>query len=151
MKASNVIFSTAHSAQLLLRIMAAQEWSQADLATRAGVHRATVGQHLNLTRTIRDEHLIGYLQAVPTPDVAALASAWIQDLLHSHPAVRELILDPTTRSITKETAAWNPSLTAPQAAAMEFWGKNLPSDPELSQLFELLTRRAQGGTGGAPT
>lgn len=149
MKPTNVTLPP-RAAQLLLSIMDSQDWSQADLATRAGLHRATVGQHLNLTRTIRDEHLICYLQAVPTPDVAALASAWLQDLLQAHPAIRELILEPSARGITKEAAAWTPSLTATQAAAMEFWGKSLPSDPELSQLFELLTRRAQG-TGGGPS
>lgn len=127
--------------------MAVQEWSQSDLATRAGVHRTTVGHHLTFNRTIRDEHLLCYLQAVPTPDVVPLAAAWLQDLLHAHPSVRDLIIEPTTRGITKEAAAWTPKLTAPQTAAMEFWGKSLPSDPELSQLFELLTRRAQGSSG----
>jgi transcriptional regulator with XRE-family HTH domain len=138
------MFSTPHTAQLLLRIMALQDWSQADFAARAGVHRATVNQHLNGNRTIRDEHIIGYLQAVPTPDIGPLAAAWLRDLLHAHPHLLDGIITPNTETITDSVATWSPTLTPAQTAALDFWGANLPTDPELSQLFELLTRRAQG-------
>ena len=138
---------TLHTAKLLQAILTLQEWQQSDLAERAGLHRATVGQHLNGTRAVRDEHLRAYLRAVPAPDAPRLLSAWLHDILgddHTDAELLSMLLDRESSRLREGVADWSPSLTERQKQDLNYWATNLPKDADLDVLLEIMTRRARG-------
>jgi hypothetical protein len=136
---------TTLTAKLLQGIMDLHGWNQFGLADRAKLHRTTVGQHLNCTRAIRDEHLIAYLSAVPTPDAPQLLSAWLHDLLDKTPEILALLLTSDSDRLREDVLEWAPNLTPRQKSDLGYWAKNIPVDADLDTLMQIITRRARGG------
>jgi len=124
--------------------MSSQAWNQFAIADRAGLHRTTVGQHLTGSRAIRDEHLLSYLQAVPTESASGLLAAWLHDLLAVHPDLLVQLLEQQSGQLTGSVRSWAPALTTRQQADLDYWAGNITSDKDLDLLLATLTRRARG-------
>jgi hypothetical protein len=84
------------------------------------------------------------LKAVPQQDVARLLAAWLHDLLEDSPTLLDAVLQRGSDRLMEDVAAWAPNLTAHQLKDLEYWSTNIPRDPELATLMEIMTRRARG-------
>ncbi|HRJ09308.1 MAG TPA: hypothetical protein PK490_14985 [Prosthecobacter sp.] len=104
------------------------------------MNRAVVSFHLTGARPIRDDHLSAYCRCLDAEEKARLVSAWLRDALAPEDAAT--VLDPGTHRLQEEVRAWRPGLTDRQKSQLEFWASRLVADPDLAEIFDIITRRA---------
>lgn len=140
------------AARVLSAALQAHKWTQGELADKASLARSVVNWHLSRTRPIRDEHLIGYLAALPGIERAILLSAWMRDMLptdiiHSiftSESTNLIAEEPPTShlKLRKEITEWVPELDEEQRGMLLWWAGKLVNDSELDEIFRGITRKA---------
>lgn len=132
--------STPLSAKLLAGALTLNSWTQAELATAAGVSQAIISLHLTGTRPIRDDHMAAYAAALPRDDLESFVAAWLQDVLP--PAAQEIILSTSTCTLSEAVKSWRPGLDEEQKHMIDWWASKLAADPELDGIFRSISRKA---------
>jgi len=131
---------TPISSQMLSRAMQSHGWDQGDISKITGLDRATVSHHLNGGRSIRDDHLAAYCQALDKTEQASLVAAWLRDVLSEQSQAAVLNVAATT--LSEDVRAWQPSLDQEQRSMIRWWERQLASDTELDEIFRAISRKA---------
>lgn len=134
---------TPQTTRVLRDIMEKNKIEQKELAKLSGIDRATISYHINDSRPVRDQHLLGYLRAVPVEDRSNLFAAWLRDLLSGEPSLTEQLLDSGRTRIQEEIANWSAELTPQQLSDLQWWDMMLRTDPASSEFFRMITRNQQ--------
>jgi hypothetical protein len=132
----------ALTARVLRDIMDSRDWSQTILAKRAGIAPSVVSAQLSGNRTVRDEHLHGYLAVLDGVERRKLLAAWMWDSFE--PAIVGDLLAQSrmkTKRLRSQVAEWGPELDVEQQQMLRWWGTELPRDSELDEVFRAITRR----------
>lgn len=101
--------------------------------------QSVVSAHCAGTRSIRDNHIDSYLNAVPTSERKQLLATWIKDVIE--PALQEGLITADNR-LNESVVSWQPNLDPEVQRKLSWWAQKLTDDPELLQIFNGITYKA---------
>lgn len=135
------------TARVLAKIIDTHDWHQGDLAAKSGITRSLVSAHLAGQRAIRDQHIGGYLRAADHLERQMLLAAWMRDTLPTD-LLHELFPKPLNPegseeyTFKPEIINWSPKLDEEQREMLNWWADKLLRDPDLDEIFRMITRKA---------
>jgi hypothetical protein len=135
--------STLHNriaARFIFSALEVRDWTELRLARESGIARSVVSAHLSGVRKIQPDHLSKYMAVLNHQERKALLIAWLRDYMS--PELVEACLNKARDDLSAAVKAWTPPLSEESGRMLDWWALETERDPELKELFKLLSAKA---------